>query len=109
MLQRVWNSNRTKEALASRDFAAVGTSHELRTPLTAMRTNLEVLSVHPGSAHDQRKERSTTSSGTQTRIEATLMLERLAQGELSTSTIAVPVDITDSVPTAPPTTRPDLP
>jgi two-component system sensor histidine kinase PrrB len=96
MLQRIWNEqNRTKEALTSaRDFAAVS-SHELRTPLTAMRTNLEVLSTLD-LPDDQRKEVISDIIRTQTRIETTLSaLERLAQGELSTSDDHVPVDITD--------------
>jgi two-component system, OmpR family, sensor histidine kinase PrrB len=96
MLQRIWNEqNRTKEALTSaRDFAAVS-SHELRTPLTAMRTNLEVLSTLD-MPDDQRKEVLTDVTRTQSRIEATLSaLERLAQGELSTSDDHVPVDITE--------------
>jgi two-component system sensor histidine kinase PrrB len=96
MLQRIWNEqNRTKEALSSaRDFAAVS-SHELRTPLTAMRTNLEVLSTLD-LPDDQRKEVISDIIRTQTRIETTLSaLERLAQGELSTSDDHVPVDITD--------------
>ena len=96
MLQRIWNEqNRTQEALASaRDFAAVS-SHELRTPLTAMRTNLEVLATLD-MPDDQRKEVLNDVIRTQSRIEATLSaLERLAQGELSTSDDHVPVDITD--------------
>jgi two-component system sensor histidine kinase PrrB len=96
MLQRIWNEqNRTKEALASaRDFAAVS-SHELRTPLTAMRTNLEVLSTLD-LPDEQRKEVLNDVIRTQSRIEATLTaLERLAQGELSTSEDHVPVDITE--------------
>jgi two-component system sensor histidine kinase PrrB len=96
MLQRIWNEqNRTKEALSSaRDFAAVS-SHELRTPLTAMRTNLEVLSTLD-LPDDQRKEVISDVIRTQSRIEATLSaLERLAQGQLSTSDDHVPVDITD--------------
>ncbi|ORX07477.1 histidine kinase [Mycobacterium triplex] len=96
MLQRIWDEqNRTKEALSSaRDFAAVS-SHELRTPLTAMRTNLEVLSTLD-LPDDQRKEVLSDVIRTQSRIEATLSaLERLAQGELSTSDDHVPVDITE--------------
>ncbi len=96
MLQRIWNEqNRTKEALTSaRDFAAVS-SHELRTPLTAMRTNLEVLATLD-LPDDQRKEVLNDVIRTQSRIEATLgALERLAQGELSTSDDHVPVDITE--------------
>ena len=96
MLQRIWDEqNRTMEALASaRDFAAVS-SHELRTPLTAMRTNLEVLSTLD-LPEDQRKEVLSDVIRTQSRIEATLSaLERLAQGELSTSDDHVPVDITE--------------
>src|SRR5690349_6612803 len=96
MLQRVWKEQeRTKEALASaRDFAAVS-SHELRTPLTAMRTNLEVLATLD-LPDEQRKEVLHDVIRTQTRIEATLgALERLAQGELSTSDDHVPVDMTE--------------
>ncbi|MEE6137073.1 HAMP domain-containing sensor histidine kinase [Mycobacterium sp. 050128] len=96
MLQRIWDEqNRTKEALSSaRDFAAVS-SHELRTPLTAMRTNLEVLSTLD-MPDDQRNEVLRDVIRTQSRIEATLTaLERLAQGELSTSDDHVPVDITE--------------
>jgi two-component system, OmpR family, sensor histidine kinase PrrB len=96
MLQRIWDEqNRTMEALTSaRDFAAVS-SHELRTPLTAMRTNLEVLATLD-MPEEQRKEVLSDVIRTQSRIEATLSaLERLAQGELSTSDDHVPVDITD--------------
>jgi two-component system sensor histidine kinase PrrB len=96
MLQRIWKEQeRTEEALASaRDFASVS-AHELRTPLTAMRTNLEVLATLD-LADDQRKEVLNDVIRTQSRIEATLSaLERLAQGELSTSDDHVPVDITE--------------
>ena len=96
MLQRIWKEqDRTKAALASaRDFSAVS-AHELRTPLTAMRTNLEVLSTLD-LPEEQRKEVVNDVIRTQSRIEATLgALERLAQGELSTSDDHVPVDITE--------------
>jgi two-component system sensor histidine kinase PrrB len=96
MLQRIWDEqNRTREALESaRDFAAVS-SHELRTPLTAMRTNLEVLATLD-LPDDERKEVLNDVIRTQSRIEATLSaLERLAQGQLSTSEDHVPVDITE--------------
>ena len=96
MVQRIWDEqDRTKAALvSSRDFAAV-TSHELRTPLTAMRTNLEVLATLD-LAEDQRKEVLNDVIRTQTRIESTLWaIERLAQGELSTSDDHSPVDITE--------------
>lgn len=96
MLERIWSEqNRTMAALASaRDFSAVS-AHELRTPLTAMRTNLEVLATLDLEP-DQRKEVLADVIRTQTRIEATLgALERLAQGELSTSDDHVPVDITE--------------
>ncbi|MGH3968973.1 MAG: HAMP domain-containing sensor histidine kinase [Mycobacterium sp.] len=96
MLQRIWKEQeRTEEALTSaRDFASVS-AHELRTPLTAMRTNLEVLATLD-LPDDQRKEVLNDVIRTQSRIEATLSaLERLAQGELSTSDDHVPVDITE--------------
>src|SRR5204862_205500 len=65
------------------------------TPLTAMRTNLEVLSTLD-LPEEQRKEVVNDVIRTQSRIEATLgALERLAQGELSTSEDHVPVDITE--------------
>ena len=96
MLQRLWKEqDRTMAALASaRDFASVS-AHELRTPLTAMRTNLEVLSTLD-LPDEQRTEVINDVIRTQSRIEATLgALERLAQGELSTSDDHVPVDITE--------------
>jgi len=96
LLQSIWKEqDRTKAALASaRDFASVS-AHELRTPLTAMRTNLEVLSTLD-LPEEQRKEVLNDVIRTQSRIEATLAaLERLAQGELSTSDDHVPVDITE--------------
>jgi two-component system sensor histidine kinase PrrB len=96
MLDRIWEEkDRTKAALASaRDFSAVS-AHELRTPLTAMRTNLEVLATLD-LPEEQRKEVVNDVIRTQSRIEATLAaLERLAQGELSTSDDHVPVDITE--------------
>jgi two-component system sensor histidine kinase PrrB len=96
MLERIWKEqDRTKSALASaRDFSAAS-AHELRTPLTAMRTNLEVLATLD-LPDDQRKEVVGDVIRTQSRIEATLgALERLAQGELSTSDDHVPVDITE--------------
>jgi two-component system sensor histidine kinase PrrB len=96
MLARIGTEQqRTRAALESaRDFAAVA-SHELRTPLTAMRTNLEVLHTLELPA-EQRKEVTDDTMRTQTRIEATLTaLERLAQGELSTTDDHVPLDITE--------------
>ncbi|MGW4098616.1 sensor histidine kinase [Mycobacterium sp. NPDC004974] len=96
MLKRIWKEqDRTKAALASaRDFASVS-AHELRTPLTAMRTNLEVLSTLD-LPDDERKEVVNDVIRTQSRIEATLgALERLAQGELSTTDDHVTVDITE--------------
>lgn len=96
LVQRIWDEQeRSNSALASaRDFAAVS-SHELRTPLTAMRTNLEVLATLDMS-DEQRREVLGDVIRTQSRIEATLSaLERLAQGELSTSDDHVPVDITE--------------
>ncbi len=96
MLARIGTEQqRTRAALESaRDFAAVA-SHELRTPLTAMRTNLEVLSTLEMPA-EQRKELVGDVMRTQTRIEAMLTaLERLAQGQLSTTDDFVPVDITE--------------
>lgn len=96
MLQRIWmEQDRTKAALTSaRDFASAA-AHELRTPLTAMRTNLEVLATLD-MPDEQRKEVLNDVIRTQSRTEATLAaLERLAQGELSTSEDHVPVDITE--------------
>ncbi|MGB5113077.1 MAG: HAMP domain-containing sensor histidine kinase [Mycobacterium sp.] len=96
MLARIGDEQqRTKAALESaRDFAAVA-SHELRTPLTAMRTNLEVLATLD-MPDEQRIEVLGDVIRTQSRIEATLLaLERLAQGQLSTSDDHAPVDLTE--------------
>ncbi|MGE2688933.1 sensor histidine kinase [Mycolicibacterium pulveris] len=96
MLARIGDEQqRTRAALeAARDFAAVA-SHELRTPLTAMRTNLEVLSTLE-MRPDQRDELIADVMRTQSRIEGTLTaLERLAQGELTTTDDFVPFDITE--------------
>jgi signal transduction histidine kinase len=96
MLARIGTEQqRTKAALESaRDFAAVA-SHELRTPLTAMRTNLEVLSTLD-LAPEQRDEVIGDVVRTQGRIEATLTaLERLAQGELTTTDDFVAFDLTE--------------
>lgn len=96
MLGRIGDEQqRTRAALESaRDFAAVA-SHELRTPLTAMRTNLEVLATLDMTP-DQRKEVIADVMRTQGRIEAMLSaLERLAQGELTTTDDFVPVDIAE--------------
>src|SRR4029078_8702103 len=96
MLERIWEEqDRTKAALASaRDFSAVS-AHELRTPLTATRTHTEVLSTLD-LPEEQRKEVVNDVIRTQSRIEATLgALERLAQGELSTSRAHAPRDITE--------------
>ena len=96
MLARIGDEQqRTRAALESaRDFAAVA-SHELRTPLTAMRTNLEVLETLD-LGPEQRAEVIGDVMRTQSRIEATLTaLERLAQGELTTTDDFVPVDVTE--------------
>jgi two-component system sensor histidine kinase PrrB len=96
MLARIsTEQQRTKAALESaRDFAAVA-SHELRTPLTAMRTNLEVLSTLD-LAPEQRDEVIGDVVRTQGRIEATLTaLERLAQGQLTTTDDFVAFDVTE--------------
>ena len=92
MLARIGDEQeRTKAALESaRDFAAAA-SHELRTPLTAMRTNLEVLATLD-MTDDQRAELIGDVIRTQSRIEATLSAERLAQGQLMTAADHVPVD-----------------
>ena len=96
MLARIGTEQqRTRAALESaRDFAAVA-SHELRTPLTAMRTNLEVLSTLD-LAPEQRDEVIGDVVRTQGRIEATLTaLERLAQGELTTTDDFAAFDVTE--------------
>ena len=96
LIERIWQErDRTEAALASaRDFSAVS-AHELRTPLTAMRTNLEVLATLD-MTDEQRREVLGDVIRTQSRVEDTLAaLERLAQGELSTSDDHVPVDITE--------------
>ena len=75
----------TTSALATaRDFASAA-AHELRTPLTAMRTDIEVLSMHDLD-QSQRQEILVDLARAQGRVESTLRdLERLAKGELSTA------------------------
>ncbi|MDV6276979.1 HAMP domain-containing sensor histidine kinase [Rhodococcus erythropolis] len=85
----------TNSALAAaRDFASAS-AHELRTPLTAMRTDIEVLSIHDLD-HEQRREILTDLARAQGRVESTLRdLERLAKGELSTAEDFKDTDLTE--------------
>jgi two-component system, OmpR family, sensor histidine kinase PrrB len=82
---------------AARDFASAA-EHELRTPLTAMRTDLEVLTAHPGLPEAERQEILTQLAARQDRIEAALTaLAQLATGDLGTGGRQAPVELTDLV------------
>ncbi len=85
MLARIEEATaRTEDALdASRQFAA-NAAHELRTPLTSMRTNLEVLTAHPGLPAAERARIAADVAAQQRRLQDTLdALLLLARGDLA--------------------------
>ena len=85
MLARIEEATaRTEDALdASRQFAA-NAAHELRTPLTSMRTNLEVLTAHPGLPAAERARIAGDIAAQQRRLQDTLdALLLLARGDLA--------------------------
>jgi two-component system sensor histidine kinase PrrB len=82
--------------VSARDFAAAA-EHELRTPLTAMRTDLEVLTAHPGLPAPERAEILAQLATRQQRVEDTLAaLVRLATGDLAEPDRS-PVELADLV------------
>lgn len=98
LLQRVERARGESERalVSARDFAAAA-EHELRTPLTAMRTDVEVLSAHPGLPAAERVEILTQLAARQERMEVTLAaLAQLATGDL-TARPGATVELTDLV------------
>ena len=98
LLQRVESARGESERalVSARDFAAAA-GHELRTPLTAMRTDVEVLSAHPGLPAAERAQILAQLAAHQERVEATLAaLAELAAGDLTTRP-GTPVELTDLV------------
>ena len=98
LLQRVELARGESERalVSARDFAAAA-GHELRTPLTAMRTDVEVLTAHPGLPAAERAQILAQLAAHQERVEATLAaLAELAAGELTTRP-GTTVELTDLV------------
>jgi two-component system sensor histidine kinase PrrB len=98
LLRRVERARGESERalVAARDFAAAA-EHELRTPLTAMRTDIEVLTAHPGLPAAERVQILAQLAAHQGRVEATLAaLAQLAAGELTTRP-GTTVELTDLV------------
>jgi two-component system sensor histidine kinase PrrB len=96
MLARIREERATSDAAlaTARDFALLS-AHELRTPLTAMRTNLEILSLHEIPSED-RGEIVSDVLRTQRRVEETLTaLEHLAAHELNTDDDYADVNLND--------------
>ncbi|MFD8334294.1 ATP-binding protein [Streptomyces solisilvae] len=89
---------RTAEALeTARSFAAAA-SHELRTPMMSMRTNLDILTDHPGLAAEDRAEVLADLGGEHTRLLRLLvMLSALARGDLVEADSFGPVDLAEVV------------
>ncbi|WP_042399591.1 sensor histidine kinase [Streptacidiphilus carbonis] len=92
---------RTAEALATARAFAASASHELRTPLMSMRTNLDVLTEHPGLAPEDRAEILADLQAEHARLLGTLTaLRALAQGDLVEQDAFGPVDLGDLVESA---------
>ncbi len=97
MLARLQQAHqRTDGALhTARDFAAAA-EHELRTPLTALRTDLEVLTMHPAISDSERHQVITDLLRTHGRVSDTLTaLGQLASGELADRAGRTEVDVTE--------------
>ncbi|MFD8455341.1 sensor histidine kinase [Streptomyces antimycoticus] len=74
---------RTGEALATARAFAATASHELRTPLMSMRTNIDILTDHPGLDPGDRAEVLEDLGREHARLLGLLvMLRALAQGDL---------------------------
>ena len=87
---------RTAEALATARAFAASASHELRTPLMSMRTNLDVLTEHPGLAAEDRAEILADMQSEHARLLGTLTaLRALAQGDLVEQDAFGPVDLVE--------------
>ncbi|MFF4401720.1 sensor histidine kinase [Streptomyces sp. NPDC001480] len=89
---------RTGEALATARAFAATASHELRTPLMSMRTNLDILTDHPGLDPEDRAEVLGDLGREHTRLLGLLvMLKALAQGDLIEADAFSPLDLGELV------------
>jgi two-component system sensor histidine kinase PrrB len=89
---------RTGEALATARAFAATASHELRTPLMSMRTNLDILTDHPGLDPEDRAEVLEDLGREHARLLGLLvMLKALAQGDLIEVDAFTSLDLTELV------------
>ncbi|MET7453769.1 HAMP domain-containing sensor histidine kinase [Streptomyces sp. NPDC005574] len=89
---------RTGEALATARAFAATASHELRTPLMSMRTNLDILTDHPGLDAEDRTEVLGELGREHARLLGLLvMLKALAQGDLIEADAFTPLDLAELV------------
>ncbi|MER6068193.1 HAMP domain-containing sensor histidine kinase [Streptomyces sp. NPDC001817] len=93
---------RTGEALATARAFAATASHELRTPLMSMRTNLDILTDHPGLAPEDRVEvLGEDLEREHARLLGLLvMLKALAQGDLIEGDAFTSLDLAELVDAA---------
>ncbi|WP_406002310.1 sensor histidine kinase [Streptomyces sp. NBC_00829] len=92
---------RTAGALdTARSFAAAA-AHELRTPLMSMRTNLDILTEHPGLGTSDRTEVLNDLHSEHTRMLGLLvMLRELGRGDLVEADAFGPVDLAEVIDAA---------
>ncbi|MGQ4414128.1 sensor histidine kinase [Streptomyces sp. SAS_269] len=89
---------RTGEALATARAFAATASHELRTPLMSMRTNLDILTDHPGLDPEDRTEVLGELGREHARLLGLLvMLKALAQGDLIEADAFTSLDLAELV------------
>ncbi|RLL65947.1 HAMP domain-containing sensor histidine kinase [Streptomyces sp. Z26] len=89
---------RTGEALATARSFTTAASHELRTPLMSMRTNLDVLTAHPGLDPRDRAEVLADLDREHARLLGLLtMLRALGRGDLVEADAFGPVDLAELV------------
>ncbi|WP_329320983.1 HAMP domain-containing sensor histidine kinase [Streptomyces sp. NBC_01262] len=89
---------RTHEALATARSFAAAASHELRNPLMSMRTNLDILTGHPGLPEGERTEVLADLQHEHARLLGMLvMLRALAQGDLVEEDTFGPVDLAELI------------
>lgn len=87
-------ASRTSQALATARSFSSSAAHELRTPLMSMRTNLDILTAHPGLAGEDRDEVLDDLHREHSRLLGLLvMLRELGQGDLVEADAFVPLDL----------------
>ncbi|MFE7775125.1 sensor histidine kinase [Streptomyces sp. NPDC057445] len=89
---------RTATALATARSFAAAAAHELRTPLMSMRTNLDVLTEHPGLDATDRTEVLKDLHSEHARMLGLLqMLRELGRGDLVEADAFGPVDLAEVI------------